>query len=475
MRTSTARLVALVVAAVALTGCGAGRDKAGGKKPVSVRVLHVLNTRGGEEIAPFVDRLAELAGGALALDVENKWERQNPSADADAIRALQAGKADVAVVPARAWHTAGVTAFDALIAPFAIDSLALQAKVLSSDIPAKMVPAVAKVGLTGIGLLPGPLRRPTGITRSFRSPADFAGARIGYFASAVAEKTLQTLGAAPVRWAAEGTSVAGMDGVEIQVTAVPQYVHVMHSVTANVALWPRPNVLVATPRAWRSLSDQQRGWLRSAVHDAVDPTVQSLRHIDEDLGALCRSGLQFVTATAEEVTALRTAIRPVETWLRRDPQTAHYLDDIGALRAGVTPYPDEQPNCAGFAGTTAAARARTPFDGTYGVVNHARCPDDCGTYVFVFDRGHFASTKENGAACGSEYGTYTVNGDTVEWTLSTGELYVWKWSLYKDRLTLTPVSPADLPGYPPWRRLSAQPDPSYLSKRCPPPADALPR
>jgi hypothetical protein len=348
--------------------------------------------------------------------------------------------------------------------------------------------------------------------------------------------------------------------------------------------------------------------------------VHLLRNVDEDLGNLCRNAqFAFVTAGRSEIAAMRAAVRPALTWLRRDADTARYLDEIAMLRTGVTPYRDEQPNCAAYRETVPPPRVRTPFDGTYRmvtptdcdpapencgtwifyfdrgrfaitqengdactwgygtyqvigakvewlftdgggitptnaqnrpgedfvfrwsiykdrvtlspvpgatspfnfllrpwhrlsespdasllsnrcppppqaipvnaggsapstsfdgtyrVVNHERCPEDCGTYVFVFDRGRFASTHENGSACGSSYGTYTVSGGTVSWTLSTGELYVWKWNLYKDRLTLTPVSPADLPGYPPLQRVSAQADPSYLSKRCPPPPQALPK
>src|SRR5262249_5044181 len=162
-----------------------------------------------------------------------------------------------------------------------------------------------KLGLKGLGILPGSLRRPTGITKTFTGPQDFAGARIGYFPSAVGEKTLKTLGATPVGWASEGTSVSGFDAVETQVRSVPQYVPVMRSVTANVVLWPRPNVLVATPKAYQGLTEQQRSWLHSALRYAVAPIVQSELHIDEDLGILCRNAqFGFVRATAAEISAL---------------------------------------------------------------------------------------------------------------------------------------------------------------------------
>jgi TRAP-type C4-dicarboxylate transport system substrate-binding protein len=486
--------LALVFSLVLAGSCSSPLDKAGGAKPPAVRTLHVLNTRGEEDIRFFQDRLATLSGGTLKLEIENKWERQKPSADADAINALRAGKADLAVVPARAWHEAGVTAFDALIAPLAIDSLALQEKVLASDLPDQMLPAVGQLGLRGIGILPSSMRRPAGITRTFTSPADFTGARIGFFPSAVAEKTLQTLGAIPVSWAAEGTSIDGLDGAETQVTAVPLYIHDMRSVTANVALWPRPNVLVATPHAYDGLSELERGWLRTSIHDAITPTTQSMLNISEELGDLCRNQqFQFVRATSEQLAALRAALHPVDTWMREDADTARYLDRITALRVGVEPNPKEEPSCAGLAHTMPAPGAATPFDGTYRGDFPADCdpsPENCGTFIYVFGHGRFAVTQENGPACTWAYGIYAVTGDTVEWLYSDGggiaptnsaskpgEDFFFRWSAYRDRIELTVV-----PGVVSWgantriplRRLSTGADNSYLSRRCPPPAQALP-
>jgi TRAP-type transport system periplasmic protein len=493
MKITGVRAVPLALVLLLAGSCASSVDKAGGAKPPAVRTLHVLNTRGEEDIKPLEDRLTTLSGGALKLDVENKWERQNPSADVDAISALRAGRADLAVVPARAWHEVGVTAFDALIAPFAIDSLALQEKVLASDLPDQMLPAVEQVGLRGIGILPSSMRRPTGITRTFTSPADFTGARIGFFPSAVAEKTLQTLGAIPVIWASEGTSIEGLDGVEAQVTAVPMYVHDMRSVTANVALWPRPNVLVATPRAYDGLSELERGWLRTSIHDAIVPTAKAMLNVGEELGDLCRNEqFQFVRATNEQLAAFQAAVRPVDTWLRENAETARYLDRITALRVGVEPYPKEEPSCAGLAHTMPAPGAATPFDGTYRVDAPADCdpsPENCGTFIYVFGHGRFAVTQENGPACTWAYGIYAVTGDTVEWLYTDGggiaptnalnkpgEDFFFRWSAYRDRVELTVV-----PGVASWtntriplRRLSTKADTSYLSRRCPPPAQALP-
>ncbi|WP_460627696.1 TRAP transporter substrate-binding protein [Intrasporangium mesophilum] len=455
----------------------------------------MLNTRSPEEIKPVVDRLAQLSGGKLTLDADGYWEGTDLSQETDAINAVRAGKADIAVVSARPWHDAGVTAFDALIAPFTIDSLALQQTVLSSDLPDAMLPAVEKLGLEGIGVLPGSIRFPVGITRAFTSLADFKDARIGHAPSFVEELTLLSLGADPVKFIGNGTSIKGLDGISIQVAGISQYSDSVNGVTANLPLYPRPIVIVASAQAYQKLSEQQRGWLRSAVRDSIGAATSGLRKETRDtLATLCRnSWFRVYNATPEAVDALHDVVRPLVAALRDDAGTAGYLDRIAQLRAGVTPYSDETPSCngnAGSVGAQAARPARSAFDGTYRMDLPAGCdraPENCGTFFFVFDRGRFAFTEENGPACTWAYGTFTVSGIRFEWLFTDGggiapsdtlnqpgEFFAYFWKRYKEQVTLTLLTPPDGWAPAPWRRISPTPDASYLSKRCPPPEPGAP-
>ena len=58
-----------------------------------------------------------------------------------------------------------------------------------------------------------------------------------------------------------------------------------------------------------------------------------------------------------------------------------------------------------------------------------------------------------------------------------GEFFVFGFSAYRDTLTVTPVkgeiSPLNFRAKP-WRRLSTTPSERFFSRRCPPPAAALP-
>jgi len=501
LATACAALTALLAAA-----CGTGStDKAGGAKARHVRELRVLDTRSATEVAPFADRVEQVSRGRLRLAVVDKWERGSASSDVDAVRAIRAYRADLAVGPVRAWNTVGVDDFDALIAPLEIDSMALQQKVLASAIPAHMLTGVTRVGLDGIGILPGPMRLPAGITRPLLGSTSYAGARIAFNPSAVAEHSLRALGATPVESGFEGAAISADDGIEQQATSIAgnRYDSVVRTVTVNVDLWPRPLVIVANARAFATLSHQERDWLRSAARDALEATTK-LQMDQSDLAPMCRRGdVDFVNATMAQLSQLRAAFAPVYAWLRADKATARYLDEIDRLKTGVEPYPQEAPSCEGVnAGTPPPPRASkpSPLDGSYRMVTtetESRAsdpntpPENWGTWIFVFGRGRFAFTQANSMACTWGYGTFVVHGSQMEWTIfdgggisptgavnKPGEHFVYEWSKYRDQLTLAAVAGELSPDnflLEPWQQLSSAPSASYLSKRCPPPSNALPR
>lgn len=488
LRSRTAAATVLLLVLVA--GCSGSTDKAGGKKEQHPRLIHVLNTRGSDEVQPFADKVAKLSGGKLELVLDNGVERGTPSSEAHAIRAIEAGKADLTVVGARAFHALGVDNFDALIAPLEIDSMALQQKVLASDVRRQMLSGLEPLGLEGIGLLPGPMRKPAGITRALLTPADYAAARIGFGRSAVADRSLRALGAIPVESGFEGASISTYDGVEQQVNSIAgnQYDGVVQTITINVNLWPRTLVIVANAKVFAGLSRHQQNWLRSAAGDALDATTR-VQLDTEVFAAMCRRGkAQLITATAAQLEQLRAAFAPVYTWLRQDSATSHFLDEIAALRVGVTPYPQEVPSCAGIPPTNAAPSVVTPIDGVYQMtvtpaeVRHAGSPDlpspeNYGTYYWVLNRGRWEETQHSDKADTWAHGHYTIKGDLL--TLSAdagggvapsgaqakpGDSSTLRWSLYRDQLSIRPktsaISPSDYPlsyTVKPWTRLGDAP------------------
>ena len=118
-----------------------------------------------------------------------------------------------------------------------------------------MLEELRPAGLVGIGILPGPLRRPFGMTHALAAPRDFRDLTIGTQQSNVADATLRALGARPQRLpldVAASAGLAGLDGLELQVAAIENGrldapgSHLM----TNVNLWPRSLVVFAGAQAY---------------------------------------------------------------------------------------------------------------------------------------------------------------------------------------------------------------------------------
>lgn len=123
-------------------------------------------------------------------------------------------------------------------------------------------------------------------------------------------------------------------------------------------------------------------------------------------------------------------------------------------------------------------------------------PENYGDWTFVLDGGRFAFTQEYRDACTWGYGNLTFKGDEMDWTFTegggyaptggmnkAGEHFRFRWSLYHDTLTLSPVEGTDLSvndvspmnfRAKPWHLVSGTPSRRYFAKKCPPPREALP-
>ncbi|MFZ0977697.1 MAG: hypothetical protein WAN22_36105 [Solirubrobacteraceae bacterium] len=501
----TTRIVAALLvaglAAVLPAGCvGSGGDKAGGKPGHRVVVLTLANSLGGSlELDAFVGEVGRLSGGTIRIDVKSGWRSGQVAFENGLIGDVRAGKTDLGVAGSRSWDSVGVTSLRALTAPLLIDSYALQELVLRSPLTPQMLKGLAPLGLVGLGVLPGPLRHPFGVARPLLGPSDYAGLRVGLQQSRIGSATLRALGATPV-WFAAGGSIAGFGGVEQHISNIQgyQYDRVGRYLTANVVLWPRPLVVFANSSALAKLTPAQQRILRQAVIDA-DPaeTRFVVGNERDDTASLCRSHrLRFLTATGADLVALRRAVQPVYDQLERDTQTRQQIAQIESMRRAVAPEP--APSCA--QATPLAAKAG-PLDGVYrfnstisdlraaGAVAGDLVPENYGAWTIALKAGRFAFAQDDPQACTWAYGTLKVHGDTVELSVTDGggiapdgaasnpgELYTYKWSLYRDELTLSPVAGAVSPPptrAKPWHQVSTTATMNVFDRRCPPPANAL--
>jgi TRAP-type C4-dicarboxylate transport system substrate-binding protein len=325
-------LTSLLAAAV-VVGCGSqNSDRAGGAKPVKAKVLTMANVNGElGELEAFDEAVGRVSGGRLQIKWLNEYGSDRDGiAEVNLIRDVNAGKADLGWAGTRVFDELGVPAFNPLHAPMLIDAYELEEKVLGDDLVDPMLASLGDLELQGIGVLPGPLRRPLG-KHPLRGPDDWAGDRIGSSGGEQIAAALRALGATRVLESPFGTT-DGLDGFESHVAAVGDDHFHFPYLTGNVVLWPRPLVLFAGPQ----VSSDDLAVLRKAAKEAIPETIAVSRSLErEGLSEICPAKLQVVTASDGQIDGLRSAFRPVYDELERDPAASRAVARIQELsRAG---------------------------------------------------------------------------------------------------------------------------------------------
>jgi TRAP-type C4-dicarboxylate transport system substrate-binding protein len=478
-----AGLVLAAVLALGATACGAGNlDKAGGAviKPV-VLTLADGNT-GTSDARPFAAAVWKLSHGTLQMKIEGNWRPDEAYSETGLINDVRAGKAQLGIAASRAFDTVGITSFQALQAPFLIDNIALERRVLNSAIPGKMLAGLRPHGLVGLALVPGPLRRPLGFTKPLLSVSDYKGARIGIRPSKVTADIFRALGAIPVaqKQSNAGQSTVGLTGIEAHASLIDSGFAVPHAVlTGNVVFGPRPNLIFMNQHAYDTLTAGQRTVLYRAAAQARTAGIYQ-GNDPAAVADLCRRGIKVVSASPADLAGLQAAVRPVYTMLEANPSTRAYIAQITAMRAAAGGAPGAVTCPAASAGGTASTAAE--LQGTWQVtytqseLAAAGAPADeaapslgnFGRFTLRLSQGRWWWRNIGGdpAAPPADtyaHGTYVVTGDKInlfrhDHAYTSSDTEVWGpyiWSVYKDTLTFKKASPAPMPTglvVKPWRK-----------------------
>ena len=357
-----------LLAVALLAGCGSeNSDRAGGAKPVEAKVLTMANANEDlSELEAFGEAVERVSGGRLRIKWLNGYGRgRDGNAEVNLIRDVNAGKADLGWAGTRVFDELGDPAFNPLHAPMLIDSYELEEEVLSDGLVDPMLESLGELELQGIGVLPGPLRRPLG-KHPLRGPGDWAGARISSSGGEQVERSLRSLGA-KVLYDNPGVTedTDTFDGIETHVAAVPgnHYHYDFPYLTGNVVLWPRPLVLFAGP----GVSPADLAVLREAAKAAIPEAIAFSRSQErEQLAEVCRASLEVVSASAGETEGLRAAFRPVYDELELDAAAGRAVarirelarDDEGGARARCPAASKPATNATIPAGTYAAVLTR---------------------------------------------------------------------------------------------------------------------
>jgi hypothetical protein len=306
-----------------------------------------------------------------------------------------------------------------------------------------MLESLARLRLEGVGVLPGPLRRPLA-TRRLVAPSDWSGMRIGHAGGRQIERSLRALGARPRIIVSSGEFV-GLDGVESHVTSIAgnKYHAEAPYLTGNVVLWPRPLVLFAADSVTRA----QLAVLRQAADTSATPVVEELRSTEKNrLAVICHQELKVAVASESVLAKLRRAFESVYTQLEGHSETRSALARIERIASSLG-EPVEAVSCDDQAPPSAAAIP----DGTYEVTVTPRdsiragiAPDDpivragVAHFRLQLDKGNYTvvSTKDPD---GGE-GTYSVYRDRIEFAMIDGGSFTARWSFEDGRLRFEDVS-----------------------------------
>src|SRR5829696_1409105 len=460
--TRAAPVIAAVVVAVALgtNACDSSEsDRAGGERraePPAGRAstLTLANVNSEPDVLQrFAEKVEDLSGGTLRIRFENNWgQGRDGNAEVNLIRDVKAGKADLGWAGSRAFDLVGDRAFGPLHAPMMIDSYALELKVLEDEgVVRPMLASLEPLGLEGVGVLPGPLRRPLA-TRRLVAPADWSGMRIGHAGGKQIDASLRALGARP-RIIVSSGEFAGLDGVESHVASIAGngYNREAPYLTGNVVLWPRSLVLFADD----GVTHAQLGVLQEAARAALPGVVGELRKSDEErLGVICRQDLKLSFASGSALAQMRQAFRPIYTSLERDAATRATLSRIERIASSLG-EPAEAVSCDDQAPPSAAAIP----DGTYEVTTTPRdalragiAPDDPFVQQGVthstlkLDKGNFTLMSDKDPD-GAE-GTYSDYRDRIEVSDIAGVTFTARWRFEDGRLRFEDVSDPVRPGVP---------------------------
>jgi TRAP-type C4-dicarboxylate transport system substrate-binding protein len=329
-----------ITAVLGLTACSAGSSppaSGGGPLPPVTLTLGVADSPGTsppqfQDIAYFARQVRQLSGGRMQIRI--LWDVAQDAADFEPVTVslVRGGKVDLGWVGARAWDTLGVRSFQALQAPFLIDSYPLLDAAVKSPMAAQMLAGLNQAGFTGLGLYPDQLRHLVGFRKPLASLRDLRGARIRVPSSRASDALFRALGAVPVHLAGSAFSQAITSGTVDGVDASAGYAATAGGrfLTGNITLYPRTNTLFADAGRFAKLTPSQQQVLRSAARRTL-PFALATPPEPGGLAAFCAAG-RVVTASEPAVDAIKGAARPVYAELDHDSETSAFIRQIQQMK-----------------------------------------------------------------------------------------------------------------------------------------------
>jgi TRAP-type C4-dicarboxylate transport system substrate-binding protein len=373
------------------------------------------------------------------------------------------GELDMALVPARAWDTEGVTSLRALHAPFLVTSEELVEQVVTSELAGEMLAGLDAVDLTGLALIPEGLRHIFVFGESDQVSFDLADKVVWTPRSETAYALYSALGATPD----SSNSTDRNQGVEDGSIAAAEssfpiagFLPAASSASGNMTLYPKVNSIVVNNEAFDALGDDQQQALRDAAARTVEWAVEEMPSESDGAAVFCRNGGRVVDAPDAVVTAATNAADPVYDELERDETTKVLIQRIREMKQAL-PNPSTVAPCGPepAAPTDAGAKSEGEFpEGVYRMeltldalleagLDRPTAGEHAGTWEMTFDDGSLR-IKDTNTATGrvtTDNGVYCVADGRVTLGLlgtppACGDFWNAAWEVSGDTLKFVDVT-----------------------------------
>jgi TRAP-type C4-dicarboxylate transport system substrate-binding protein len=310
---ATARLAAaaLAAAAVGLTACNAEPINKAGSAGESARTIVLQMPDGGDPEGLYLAQdVARLSHRTLKVTVNSEtYESLLPANEARLTADIRAGRVGFAYQPARDWAAAGVPGFQALLAPFAVTTIAASERVAASPVAETVLGQLSGYGVVGLGLIASEPRQFLTTRPVFAQP-QFAGQRIRIVDNPQTAALVTALGARPVQGVASnavGTLLhtGSVGGVESSPSYILQdaYQNTAPYLTSYAVL-PKFETLVAGKQAWAGLRPADQAVIRQAVTDTRAHSGQVANREALELTQLCQQGVVIDQPTEAQLAVL---------------------------------------------------------------------------------------------------------------------------------------------------------------------------
>jgi TRAP-type C4-dicarboxylate transport system substrate-binding protein len=339
------------------TGGGTGTETAAGGGATKLRVGYVTTPQHPYGISlDIFKKEVEAAGAGLTLELIPNYT----GGDVQLLDDVSGGTVEMAAVSTATWDGKGVNVFQPLQAPFLITNYGFEQSVLEGPIGTAMLESEngpKKLGLVGLGILEGGLRKPLGREVALKSPADFKGKKIRAPQSKVLSAALTALGAEPVALpvgdvfgALQNGTVDGMEA-NLGLIVTNKYYEVAKFVTQDVNLWPFPAAVVINQAQFDKLTDAQKTAIQTAGKNMAKNSINVFLNPAPDapnfVKVLCDAGLTFAFAGDANRKALTDAAQPAYEEISKDAEVADLIKQIQDAKASAPAPPAPPPLPAG--------------------------------------------------------------------------------------------------------------------------------